>query len=195
MTETDKKVKFSIGAFLCYTLSVILSYACYLIYAYLPSSDDFTNSTDGKITGIETVYVFGISFATGILSALIFVIMAYKFRKYFYKLSYSDRKIGNYKLGEAALEWISLITSVLIFAVLCTSAVLSFLFFKNCLDTPYPFLAPTDGTIFKTYEYVILGNTIAHTVFFVLTVLKMAGVHWLNGLVCAISKGIKKIKK
>ena len=193
MAETSGKVKFNIGAFLCYTLSVILAYVCYFIYAYLPSSD-FANSVGG-ISGEETVYVFGISFITGILSALIFAVMSYCFRKYFYKLSYSDRKIGNFKMNEATLEWISLIFSVLLFATLCTSAVLSFLYFKKCLDMLFPILAPTDDTKFKTFEYVILGNTIAHTVFYVLTVVKMAGIHWLDGLVCGISHIISKSKK
>ncbi len=194
MTETDKKLKFNIGAFLCYTVSVLLSLVCYFVYAFLPSSDEFTNSIE--YSGEETVYVFGSSFISGLISALIFGIMAFAFRKYFYKLSFSDRKIGNYKINESTLEWISLITSVLLFAVTCTSAVLSFLFFKSCMfDMTDPFLAPTDGTIFKKYEYVIFANTIVHIVFYILTVIKMIGIHWLDGIVCLICRTAKKIKK
>ena len=57
-----------------------------------------------------------------------------------------------------------------------------------------PFLAPTDNTVFKTYEYVILANSIVHTVIFALAVLKMAGVHWMNAIACLIGKLVNKIK-
>lgn len=194
MTDTAKKAKFSVGAFLCYALSVIFAWACYFVYAYLPSSDEFTNSIE--YSGKETVYYFGSSFASGIISVLIFTIMVYTFRKYFYKLSFADRKIGNYKIKESTLEWISLISSIIIFAVILTSTVLSFLYFKTCLfDMPEVFLAPTDGTVFKTYEYVIFANTVVHTVFFFLTAVKMAGIHWLDAIVSFIISIFKKIKK
>jgi len=192
MADTAKKVKFNIWVFSCYTLSVAFSYACYFVYAYLPLSEEFTNSIE--YSGQETVAAFGSSFAAGILSAVIFIVMAFVFRKYFYRLSESDSKIGKRKIKGAALEWIALVSSVLLFAVLIVSAVLSFLYFKKCNDMRYPFLAPTDGTIFKTYEYVILANTIVHTVFYVLTVIKMAGLHWLDAIAGFIENTIEKRK-
>ena len=138
MADTAKKVKFNIWVFLCYTLSVAFSYACYFVYAYLPLSEEFTNSIE--YSGQETVAAFGSSFAAGILSAVIFIVMAFVFRKYFYRLSESDSKIGKRKIKGAALEWIALVSSVLLFAVLIVSAVLSFLYFKKCNDMRYPFL-------------------------------------------------------
>lgn len=195
MAETDNKVKFKFGAFLCYILSVIFSWVCYLVYAYLPSSDEFTNSIE--YSGKETAYAFGISFAAGILSVVFFVLMALVFRKYFYELTLSDGKIGKFEIKEATAEWICLISSVLVLAVITVSTVLSYLYFNECLNMPggEPFLAPTDNTIFKTYEYAIFGNTITHTALFVLTVVKMAGIHWLDGIAGFIGKLFKSNKK
>ena len=175
MSETAKKVNFNIGAFLCYILSVAFAWVCYFVYAYLPSSDEFTNSIE--YSGRETVYAFGSSFVAGILSVIAFALMAFLFRKYFYELTLSGGKFGKLDIKEATAEWICLISSVLVTAILVVNTVLSYLYFSECLNMPggYPFLAPTDNTIFKTYEYAILGNTIAHTVIFVLAVIKMSG--------------------
>ena len=180
MSETGKSVKFNIGAFLCYVLSVAFSWVCYFVYAYLPSSDKFTNSLE--YSGKETVYAFGSSFIAGIFSVILFAIMAFVFRKYFYELTLSSEKTGKLNIKEATAEWICLISSVLVVAILVVNTVLSYLYFSECLNMPggYPFLAPTDNTIFKTYEYAILGNTIAHTVVFVLAVVKMSGLKLPN---------------
>ena len=180
MSETGK-IKFNIGAFLCYVLSVAFSWVCYFVYAYLPSSEEFTNSIE--YSGRETVYAFGSSFIAGIFSVILFGVMAFVFRKYFFELTLSDGKIGKLNIKEATAEWICLISSVLVIAILVVSTVLSYLYFSECLNMPggYPFLAPTDNTIFKTYEYAILGNTIAHTVIFVLAVIKMSGLKLSGG--------------
>ncbi len=192
MTKGERKVKFNVPAFIFYTLSVISAFACYFLYAFLPSSDEFTNSIE--YSGKETVQVFGISFVAGILSAVLFAVMAFVFRKYFYNLSVEHGNIGNLRIKGSTAEWISLIFSVLIFATLCTSAVLSFLCFKNFLDMPDPFLSPTDGTVYKSYEYVILGNTIAHSAFYLLTLVKMVGVNWLDLIARSIGKIFSKTK-
>lgn len=175
MVDTAKKSKFNIGAFLCFVLSLIFSWVCYFIYAYLPSSDEFTNSIE--YSGRETVYAFGSSFVAGILSIIVFALMAFLFRKYFYELTLADGKMGKINIKESSAEWICLISSVIIMALLVVNTVLSYLYFNECLNMPggYPFLAPTDNTIFKTYEYAILGNTIVYTVTFILTVIKMSG--------------------
>ena len=172
MSETGK-IKFNIGAFLCYVLSVAFSWVCYFVYAYLPSSEEFTNSIEYS----------GSSFIAGIFSVILFGVMAFVFRKYFFELTLSDGKIGKLNIKEATAEWICLISSVLVIAILVVSTVLSYLYFSECLNMPggYPFLAPTDNTIFKTYEYAILGNTIAHTVIFVLAVIKMSGLKLSGG--------------
>ncbi len=187
MAVKDKKIPFKPLAFIAYTFSFILSLVCYLIYAYLPLSDKFTNSPE--VSGVEAVRVFYISPVAGFLSLIIFVVVAFSYRKYFHELSVADSKVGNRKIGVGAIEWISLIVTVLIAAMLLTSSVLALRLGNE--SRIIGFLAPFGDTVFKTYEYVILANCIVHFIFLVLTVIKMAGIHWLDGIASLFSKNKK----
>ena len=193
MTVNAKKPKFNFAVFAGYTFSVLFSVACYLIYSRMPVMESFTNSTE--YSGLETVKMFSTSFISGIISATLFIAVAFSGRKYFFALSKYDSKIGKIKLKDSVLEWISVTASLVVLAVLIVSTVLAFLYYNECISMKYPFLAPTDNTVYKTYEYVILAMCIVHFVFYMLTVVKMLGIKWLDAIATAICGVIDKSKE
>ena len=192
MTVNAKKPKFNFAVFAGYTFSVLFSVACYLIYSRMPVMESFTNSTE--YSGLETVKMFSTSFISGIFSVAMFIAVAFLGRKYFFTLSKYDSKIGKIKIKDSVLEWISVIASLLVLAVLVVSTVLAFLYYNECISMKYPFLAPTDNTVYKTYEYVILAMCIVHFIFYLLTVVKMLGIKWLDTIGTTICNVIEKSK-
>lgn len=191
MAEKQSKTTFKFTAFSGYLLSLVLLVVSYIIYAYLPINDDFTNSPD--VAGSEAVGVFLLSPLAAVFSLVAFVVFAVVNRKYYFSLISADNKIGSIKLKGAFIEWMIVLVSLVIVALLSVCCAFAFILYNEYKELG--FVAPVGDTVYFGYQQYIFGATIAHSVFFVLTVLRMLKVNWLNSLICAIKALISKIKK
>lgn len=190
MTENKSKSSFKFTAFAGYFLSLVLLVASYLIYAYLPINDDFTNSPD--VAGSEAVGVFFLSPLAAVFSVVVFVIFAFINRKYFYNLISANAHIGNLKMNSAFIKCIVVLVPLAITALISVCCSYSFILYNEYKELG--FVAPVGDTVYYGYQQFIFGVTIAHSVFFVLTVLRMLNINWLNSLVCVIKALFSKIK-
>lgn len=191
MAEKQLKTSFKFSAFLGYFISLVFLVASYVIYAYLPVNDSFTNSPD--VAGSEAVGVFLISPLTAVLSAVTFVIFAFVNRKYYFNLVSDNNAIGNLKINGALIEWIIVIVSLILTALISVCCVFAFILYKEYHELG--FVAPVGDTVYFGYQQYILGVLVTHSVFFVLTLLRMLKINWLNSLICAIKAISSKMKK
>lgn len=191
MAEKQIKTSFKFTAFFTYLLSFISLIVSYAVYAYLPVNDEFTNSPD--VAGSEAVGVFLISPVAAVLSVVIFVAFAVLNRKYIYNLISEHNEIGNLKLSKALIEWIIILVSLAVTALIFVCCVFAFKLYNEYKGLG--FVAPVGDTIYFGYQQYILGVTVTHSVLFVLTLLRMLKVNWLNSLVCSVKALISKIKK